>query len=166
MEDPEEYNHSLDGIKGGLQTTPQGLKRRRMTYYTDRVDFKGRCCGRCLCVWDIMFFFEILIQVLNIILCSLVTQNASLRQGDDMDLSSLKGAVAGIGLFVIIWMMRECTFKLSDEKTYQRSVRNESNWCVQVVYVLNVIILITIVGAWCAVKKYCKEGTPCILFDY
>jgi hypothetical protein len=164
MEDLEEY--SPDGVKGGLQTTPEGLRRRRMTYYEDRSDLKSRCLRKCLCLWDLVFYFEILIQVLNIILCSLVAQNASLRQGDEMDVSMLKGFVAGLGVFVIIWLMWEFSFRCSDEKTHQRTVRNESSPCVQFVYCLNVLILVSIVCAWIGVKKYCKEGTPCILFDY
>jgi hypothetical protein len=164
MEDPEEY--SPDKQVGGIQTTPEGLKRRRMTYYEDRVDFKGKCCLRILYVWDILFFLEIFIQVMSIILCSLVTQNASLRQGDGMDASMLKGFIAGVGLFFILSIMRESTFRCSDEKTHQRGIRNESSPCTQMVYFVNLVIFGVIIGAWCALKAHCKEGTPCVLFDY
>lgn len=164
MEDPEEY--AVDKISGGggIQTTPEGLKRRRMTYYEDRVDFKGKCCLRILYIWDILFFFEIFIQAMSIILCSLVTQNASLRQGDGMDASMLKGFIAGVGLFCILCLMRESTFR--DEKTNQRGVRNESSLCAQVVYFINLIIFVVIIVAGCALKAHCKEGTPCVLFNY
>jgi hypothetical protein len=162
--DDEEYGHGLEGGEEGkvLTPTPRQLRARRAAYYVDRKDCRGRCSWWFLCFWDILLSLERLLRVFSIILASLVTQNIAIKKGHTIDWALGEGFLVGVAVFAILYCLKEVTFRCSNEKHIQRTIRDESNPCVQLVFFLNLLVLIIIIGVYGGAK--CEEGTACFSF--
>lgn len=138
----EEY--AVEDIKESVPvTTPEGLKRRRVRYYDDRTDCLGKCQKWILLLWNIIFMMENIIGIILIVGCAVVAQYASNKQGGvSAEESLLRGWVAGLGCFTILYILREITYKCADDKTTRRGIRDESNRCVQLVHFVTWMMLV------------------------
>lgn len=163
-EDCEEYAIEGPPVKKLLET-PEGLKRRRARLYYDRTDCKGKCLHYTCSCWGWVFGLENLLKAILIVGCGVVGQYAALKRGESLEEAAGEGWALGVFCYVMLLMVSELGYRLSDEKTTRRGIKDETSFCSLFSYLITVVLLCVIFGVFAGVHEYCVEGVSCKLPD-
>lgn len=164
MEEDEEY--AIEGPpQKKLLETPEGLMRRRARLYYDRTDCRGKCLHVTCSCWGWIFGLENLLKAVLIVGCGVVGEYAALKRGGGLEQAATEGWILGIFCYIMLLFVSEMAYRLSDEKTTRRGIKDETSFCSIFSYLVTVILLCVILGVFAAVHEYCVEGVSCQLPD-
>lgn len=164
MEGGDEEEYAIEGHPPRkLLDTPEGLQRRRARLYYDRTDFRGKCLYFTCCFWTSLFLLEDFLKAVLLVGCGVVGEYTALKQGKSLDAAVGEGLGFGILCYISLFILSEIGYRLSDNKTTRRAVRDETSVCSLFNYLVVLVLLFAILGSYIAVHEYCVEGVSCTL---
>lgn len=164
MMEGDEEEYAIEGPpRKHLVDTPEGMQRRRVRFYHDRTDFRGKCVGVTCCLWTWLFSMEDFLRAAVIVGSGVVGEYSALKRGETFEQAVGEGWGIGIICYLILSILREQGYRCSDEKTTRRGVRDETSICSVFSYCITVVLLIVVLGIFGTVHEYCVEGVSCKL---